>query len=115
VAKCSEATLDGMYLTAYDGVDITGYDQVPLAVAEYDVFDDNGNVNGFFSANFGGHITLKEPFSGTYAVKADCTGTLTYTDGTHYDLIIVPDGGVFAFVQTDPKFVTSGAAQRIGP
>jgi hypothetical protein len=44
--KCSEATLHGTYLTAYDGVEITGNDQVPFAVAQYDVFDGNGEVRG---------------------------------------------------------------------
>ena len=49
-AKCSEATLRGTYLFAFDGVDITGGDQVPFAAAGYDVFDGKNIWNlGFFS------------------------------------------------------------------
>jgi hypothetical protein len=112
-AKCSEATLHGTYLDAYDGFDITGNEQVPFAAAEYQVYDGNGNVNGVFSANFNGDITRKEPFSGTYTVKADCTATVTFADGTQYDLFVAPDGSMFTFVQTNPpEQVTSGVALR---
>jgi hypothetical protein len=112
-AKCSEATLRGRYLTAYDGVEITGNHQVPFAVAEYDVFDGNGKVNGVFSANFNGEITRNEPFSATYTVKADCTATVTSPDGTQYDLFIAPDGSMYMFVQTNPpEFVASGFELR---
>ena len=38
-AKCSLATLHGMYLFAYDGVRVSGGNQVPLAGAGYEVYD----------------------------------------------------------------------------
>jgi hypothetical protein len=115
VATCSQATLHGTYLFAYDGVQIKGKDKGPFATAGYQVHDGNGKVNGVYSANFNGKIFSNEPFSGTYTVSADCTGTATFTDGTHYDLFVAPNGRMFTFVQTDPKFVTSGTAQRVGP
>src|SRR5829696_1223593 len=43
-AKCSEATLDGTYLFAADGVAIKGNEQLPFANAGYEVFDGNGKV-----------------------------------------------------------------------
>ena len=118
-AKCSKATLDGTYLFAHDGVDISGNDQAPFAVAGYDVFDGNGKVDTVFSANFNGDITRKAHFSSTYTVKADCTGTITSADGWQSDLFIAPDGSMFTFVQTDPSSVTSGfelqgTAKRVG-
>jgi hypothetical protein len=116
-AKCSESTLHGTYLFAYDGVDITGTNQFPFAGAGYEVFDGNGNVNNRFSANFNGAVTSNESLSGTYTVNADCTGPSTYTaDGvtSHYDLLIAPDGSMFTWVQTDPpEGVTSGVEQRV--
>src|SRR5215210_2262756 len=109
VAKCSKATLDGTYLFAHDGVVTGGSDKGPFAVAGYDVFDGNGKVDTVFSANFSGQITRKGHASSTYTVKADCTGTITSTDGSQSDLFIAPDGSMFTFVQTDPKSsVTSG-------
>jgi hypothetical protein len=117
-AKCSEATLQGTYLVAYDGVVTGGPDKAPFAVAALEVFDGNGKIKGVYSAhNADGKITKKEPTSGTYTVKADCTGTSTYSgDGFvyKYDLFIAPDGSMITFVQTDPpEGVVSGVAQRV--
>ena len=119
-AKCSEATLEGTYLFASDGVEIKGDDQLPFAFAGYEVFDGNGKVNQVFSANLNGKITRNESLSGTYSVKADCTSTATYSDGTRFDQFIAPDGSKLTFVQTHPKgFVTAafeprGTAKRVG-
>ncbi len=112
-AKCSEATLDGRYLFGYDGFVIKGNDQVPFALSGYEVYYGNGHVKGVASTNVNGKVTRNEPFSGTYTVKADCTGTVTYTDGTQFDQFIAPDGSMFTFVQTKPsEFVTAGFEQQ---
>ena len=112
-AKCSEATLQGTYLFAYDGFVIKENEKVPFALAGYEVFDGNGHVKGVATTNENGKVTRKEPFSGTYTVKADCTGTVRYTDGTQYDQFIDPDGSTFTFIQTKPpEFVTAGVEQR---
>jgi hypothetical protein len=111
-AKCSEATLEGTYLFAQNGVEIKGNEQRPFAIAGYDVFDGNGEVKGLASGNFNGKITRNESLSGTYSVKADCTGTITFTDGTRYDMFIAPDGSKFAFVRTNPEIVSAGFEQR---
>jgi hypothetical protein len=117
--KCSEATLDGTYLFAADGVEIKGNDQLPFANAGYEVFDGNGKVKAVFSLNINGKITRNETISGTYTVEADCTGTATYADGTRYDQFTAPDGSEFTFVQTHPKnlvtasFEPWGSAKRV--
>jgi hypothetical protein len=125
-AKCSEATLHGMYLLAYDGVQIRGDNKGSFAVAGHAVFDGNGKVDQVFSANFNGTVSQNEELKGgTYTVKANCTGTNTVdtnVDGslvTHYDLFIAPDGSKVTFVQTDPGVVASGfelrgTAKRVG-
>jgi hypothetical protein len=112
--RCSQTTLRGTYLVAFDGVDISGNAQVPFAAAELEVYDGNGNIEGVGSYNSNGTITTKEPFSGTYTVNADCTGTATYAGGEQYDLFIAPDGSMFTWVQTDPPDgVVSGVEQRV--
>jgi hypothetical protein len=120
-AKCSEATLHGTYLFAFDGVEIKGNDQLPFAIAGYDVFDGNGHFKEVASTNFNGQVIIrKEHTSGTYNVKADCTGTGTAA-GTQFDMFIAPDGSKFTFVIIKPKaFVASGfeeraTAKRVGP
>jgi hypothetical protein len=119
-AKCSVATLEGTYLFAADGVEIKGNDQLPFANAGYDVFDGNAKVNSVFSQNINGKITPNEALSGTYSVKADCTGTLTFGSGTRYDTFIAPDGTQLTFVQSKPSedvaagFEVRGSAKRVG-
>jgi hypothetical protein len=58
-AKCSEATLDGTYLFAQDGVILTDNDQVPFAFAGYEVYNGNGKVRGVQSGNFGGEVLVR--------------------------------------------------------
>jgi hypothetical protein len=122
--RCSEATLHGMYLLAYDGVDIMGNDQVPFAVAGHAVFDGNGEVDQVFSGNFNGEVFSNQRLTdGMYTVKANCTGTSTFiSDGETFlaDLFIAPDGSMYTFVQIKPPeqvasgFTLRGTAQRVG-
>jgi hypothetical protein len=120
-AKCSEATLDGRYLFSFDGFELkdNGKD-VPFAQAGYEVYDGNGHVKGVFSGNLNGEITRNGNFSGTYTVKANCTSTVRYTDGTQDDQFLSPDGTQVAFVQIKPpEFVgggleVQGTAERVG-
>jgi hypothetical protein len=99
---------------------VRGNAQVPFAVAGYQVSNGNGNLKGVASVNFNGKIASKEPFSGTYTVAADCTSTVTLTDGAEFDQFIAPDGSKLTFVQTKPKsyvasgFALRGTAQRVG-
>ena len=90
-------------------------------MAGYDVFDGQGKVKSVFSLNINGKKVIRnETIPGTYSVKADCTGTVTYADGTREDHFIAPDGSQLTFVGTHPKmFVTAdfeprGSAKRVG-
>ena len=119
--KCSVATLDGTYPFAFDGVQITdNNDQIPFAIAGYGVFDGHGEEKSVVSSNFNGEVTRKESISGMYTVKGDCTGTLTFADGSQIDLFIAPDGSMFTFVQTKPSelvgsgFQPRGSAKLVG-
>ena len=115
-AKCSEATLEGTYLFAQNGVEIKGNEQRPFAIAGYDVFDGNGEVKGVASGNSNGKVFRKEPFTGTYTVKVNCTGTVTFTGGataSQGDIFIAPDGSKFAFVRTDPEDVGASIDEQV--
>jgi hypothetical protein len=70
---------------------------------------------------FNGETFRNDRFSGTYTVKANCTGTVTFKDGaaTQGDVFIAPDGSMFAFVRTTPEDVAAGidpqvTAKRVG-
>jgi hypothetical protein len=120
-AKCSEATFDGTYLFAADGVAIKGDEQLPFSYAGYEVFDGQGKVKQVLTLNINGKKVIhNETLSGTYSVEADCTGTATYSDGTRDDQFIAPDGSELTFVGTQPKrlvttsFEPRGSAKRVG-
>ena len=113
-AKCSEATLDGTYLFADDGFVIRDNEKVPFAASGYEVYDGNGHTKGVSTTNVNGKITSKETFSGTYTVKADCTGTGTFGPTQVLDYFIAPDGSKFTFVFVKPKsVVASGFEERV--
>jgi hypothetical protein len=112
--RCDLGTLRGTYMGSNAGVVTGGADKGPFAAAEFQWFDGNGKIAGVFSANFSRNITRKAKFTGAYTVDADCTGTVTLTDDTQYDLFIDPDGSMFAWVQTNPpQYVVSGVEQRV--
>jgi hypothetical protein len=113
-AKCSEATLHGTYLFADNGFVIKDNEKVPFASSGYEVYDGNGHTKGVSTFNVNGKVTSKETFSGTYTVKADCTGSSTYSDGTRYDDFIAPDGSRITYVQTKPSnWVLAGDEQQV--
>ena len=120
VAKCSKATLHGTYLFAQDGVGIQGKDQAPFAIAGMEKYDGNGKVKAVISANFNGDVVRHESIPGTYTVKANCTGIVTYGPTEALDVFIAPNGSMFTFVQLKPpQQVTSGfelqrTAKRVG-
>jgi hypothetical protein len=108
-AKCSKATLHGTYLFAQDGVGIGGNDHAPFAIAGMEKYDGNGKAQAVISANFNGDVVRHESISGTYTVKANCTGTVTYGPTEALDVFIAPNGSMFTFVQIKPpQQVTSG-------
>ena len=113
--RCDLGTLHGTYVGANDGVVTEGPYKGPFAAAEFQWFDGNGNIEGVYSVNYNSrNIFRRDKFSGTYRVRADCTGTVTLRDGTEYDLFIDPDGSMFAWVQTEPpEYVVSGVEQRV--
>jgi hypothetical protein len=112
-AKCSEATLHGTYLFAFEDVEINGKQQ-PGAYAGYDVFDGNGHVKTVSSVNLNGQVIRNLRHGGKYSVKADCTGTYTTGPTEVQDLFIAPDGSKLTFVFVKPKsVVASGFEERV--
>jgi hypothetical protein len=114
--QCSQATLQGTYVFAVDGVQIVGRDRVPFALAGWATFDGRGHLHAIFSLSANGKITRLLRLTGTYTVRPDCTATETDTDVTgavtHYDDFTTPDGSLASFVQTDPGVVSSGVGFR---
>jgi len=76
------------------------------------VADGAGALTGAHTYNFDG-TAVKQQYTGTYTVDADCTGSLTITptsgNAMHFDFVIVNDGQQIELVETDTSFIVSGA------
>ena len=112
-ATCSEATLRGTYLFATNGFNVGGKFKGPFAAGGYEVHDGHGHTRQIVSYSLNGKITRFERGTGKVTVNADCTGTAVYTDGTHYDLFIAPDGGTIVLFETDPGTVSVETEPRV--
>ncbi len=115
--QCSTATIKGDYLYAQDGITLgkSADKNRPFAQAGRERFDGNGGMSGIYSGNFNGAI-VRGSYSGTYAMKADCSGTVTFTDNLkqvyHYDIYATQGGDEFVFVQTDSGSITAAYERR---
>jgi hypothetical protein len=89
---CSVHTLKGLYLWTFDGYANLGANLVPKAVMQGLRFNGDGTTfNPFGTVNIGGTIIIDATGGvGTYTVAADCTGTLSITDGPSFNIYVGP-------------------------
>ena len=116
--ECSEATLRGTYIYAYDGFIVgEGGEQQPFAYSGIESYDGAGTMTGIFSGSSNGVIDEDVFYTGTYTVDAACTSELTTVDPVfgeaHFDQFVDPSGDEFQFVQTDEGVVASGSERRV--
>ena len=101
---CSKATLHGTYLFAHEGFKVSGSGQGPFAIAGQDVYDGRGNQRGIITVSDvseNGKSTSFIHSTGKYTIKPDCTGSVTFSEGTTADLFVAPDGSQLVFIQTN--------------
>ena len=89
---CSVGMLKGLYLWTFDGYANLGANLVPKAVMQGLQFNGDGTTfNPFGTVNIGGTIIIDATGGvGTYTVAADCTGTLSITDGPSFNIYVGP-------------------------
>src|SRR5271166_2940125 len=97
------ATVRGAYMTQGTGSIVGG-------VMTFDgkgtgVLTSTSSVNGVIS---------RGTSSGPYTVNSDCTMTLTFSNGTHYDSVVVSDGSTGYWMETDTGTVLGGTVIRLG-
>ena len=105
---CSLNTLKGTYLFSGTGKDAN----VDFSFAGSEQFDGKGNIVTKQSVNGNSQIVR---ITGNYTLNSDCTGSSSYSDTTHYNLFVSPDGSVFHYIQTDLGSVLSGQELRVAP
>ena len=104
------ATLRGTYISLHPTGYIVGVG--PATANGTITFDGKGFSTNTFSASINGVIQRGGTVVGPYTVNPDCTGTLSQSDGSHYDFVVLPNGSRFSWIETDPGIVWSGESVR---
>src|SRR4029077_5804652 len=89
---CSVHMLKGLYLWTFDGYANLGGNLLPKAVMQGLQFNGDGTTfNTFGTVNMGGQIIIDATGGvGTYTVAADCTGTISITNGPSFNMYVGP-------------------------
>jgi hypothetical protein len=89
---CSVHMLRGLYLWTFDGYANLGGNLLPKAVMQGLQFNGDGTTfNTFGTVNIGGTIIIDATGGvGTYTVAADCTGTISITNGPSFNMYVGP-------------------------
>jgi hypothetical protein len=89
---CHAGMLKGLYLWTFEGYSDLGGKLVPRAVMQGLRFNGDGTTfNPFGTVNVAGTIIIDVTGGvGTYTVAADCTGTLSITDGPSFNIYVGP-------------------------
>ena len=104
---CTLATLQGRYLFAESGVLLPpafGV-AVPTQAADvgFHIFNGDGTGTDIVTVRIGSTVVLENLVSPlVYTVNADCTGTITVSNGPSFDIFVAPDGTQFGSIATAP-------------
>jgi hypothetical protein len=95
--------LRGLYLWTFDGFENFGGNFAPKAIMQGLQFNGDGTTfNTFGTVNIGGFIIIDATGGvGTYTVAADCTGTLSITDGPSWNMYVGPGAQQLWLIQTN--------------
>jgi hypothetical protein len=116
--ECNAATIKGTYGFALGGLaspSFSGQPQqigefVPLAAAGTFSFDGSGTSSRSAILSFGG-ASFPVNDSGPYTVKADCTVSATYSDGT-WHMVTIGHGREIKAMNTAPGVVVQAVLTR---
>ena len=79
-------------------------------------YDGHGHSSTTATSSANGTINRGGPANtGTYTVNPDCTGSITLSNGSHYDFWVTPDGDMSVFIQSDTGTVITGSEHRLKP
>jgi hypothetical protein len=104
--QCSNASIKGSYALSCEGT-VVGLG--PLAVIGVFTADRKGTGSEVETISFNGAISQGVPFTVTYSVNGDCTGSFVSTgpDGSvfHNDFVLDDNKKEFRLMPTEPGFV----------
>jgi hypothetical protein len=100
--ECNNATVTGNYGFTFSGFVKDHGRTVPFAGNGISTSDGAGNLSATVIASENGNLSTF-PYTATYVVNPDCTGSVTSTSGgANFSFVIVADGKELLAVNTDP-------------
>jgi hypothetical protein len=119
---CSVASLRGPYAVARQGTLVSSILGLPAPAPYAEValahFDGAGAFSGKATVNIGGAVLNDTPFTGTYTVSSDCTGSLTVNASVgvtvHEAFIVIGGGQRVITTETDTFAVVQTTAEKLG-
>jgi len=111
---CTLKTLRGSYLFAASGFNFVGGGAQPKAIHEGIEFNGDGTLTvPSVTLSVNGNVSHPPGAPGDYTVEADCRGTLVFSSGQTYDIVVALDGETVWMFQTNPNTVFQGTATRL--
>jgi hypothetical protein len=114
---CSVDTLQGLYIFSTSGFNIDAVSGVaqPKAIVEVIRFNGDGTLTVPAATRSIDGVIGRSPPGGTgsYAVLADCTGTLAFNGGPSFDIFVPPNGDELWMIQTNSNTVFQGNVVRV--
>jgi len=104
------ATLHGSYIVSGGGT-VVGVGS--LTAVGVHTWDGHGTTVATYTASVNGSIIPGITVTGTYSVNADCSGSLTESDGSHYNFVVSPNGNRATWIRTDAGTVVIGTETRL--
>jgi len=101
IRGCSVSMLRGLYLWTLDGYQNFGGNPVPKDLLEGIHFNGDGTLSvPFGTVNIGGNVIDVSGSVGTYTVAADCTGSMSITNGPNFNIYVGPGAERLSIINT---------------
>lgn len=110
---CNVDTLRGTYVFAASGFNIVAGVAQPKAIVEVVEFNGDGTLSvPAATVSLNGAIRRSPPGLGSYTVKDDCAGSITFTGGPAFDIFVSRNAETIWMIQNNADSVFQGMATR---
>lgn len=102
--RCTTDSLNGNYGFTASGYFPNAAGNAPIVATGVTTLDGEGNVTATVTASFNGDVQTF-PYTGTYSVNPDCTGSVTATPGSglaNFSIVVVRGGVEILGMDIDP-------------
>jgi len=102
--RCTTAGLKGNYGFTGIGFFSIGSENGPIVATAVATLDGESNVTATVTASFNGDVQTF-PYTGTYSMNPDCTGSITATPGSglaNFSIVVVRGGAEILGMDSDP-------------